>query len=103
MKNILRENMLRFGTKNLSEQFLKKLFGKNDSEDSQCKGVTDTNPRENLQRMLLEACQRVNSPAVPATPTFTVESKVPKKIPNISTIAADEQGKFDELVFIIIV
>jgi hypothetical protein len=46
-------------------------------------GGTDLKPRENLQRMMLEAYQRVSSPDDPATLTFTVESKVPKKFPVI--------------------
>ena len=44
-------------------------------------GKTVPNPRENLQIMLLEACQRVLSQIVPATPTLILESKLPKKLP----------------------
>jgi hypothetical protein len=55
MKNKLQENMIRFGTKNLSEQLLKNLVNKikgNNSEfdsvnamhDQNCKGVTDEIP-----------------------------------------------------------
>jgi hypothetical protein len=40
------------------------------------------NPRENLQKMLLEANQRVLSPIVPETLTLMVESKVPKEFPS---------------------
>jgi hypothetical protein len=63
-------------------------------------GGTDTNPRENLQRMLVEASHRVNSPAVAAILALTVESKAPKKLPTIWTNTADEEGKVDEFVVI---
>jgi hypothetical protein len=50
MKNILKENMIRFGTKNLSEQFFKNVVDKvkgvvsPGTDNNICKGVTVTNP-----------------------------------------------------------
>jgi len=58
-------------------------------------GKTVPNPRENLQIMLLEACQRVLSQIVPATPTLILESKLPKKLPSTRMKTAEEHGKFD--------